>query len=165
MEQRRSEVDSGSDSQQIPHSLRKPKFHDFIHKSPSRPCSKSNKGDFITITCFFIFFCEFRSFNTLCILLNIHMGEVKADNYRWHHAPSIVIGSAWCCIVRRHRNSRTGFRNKCSTLSVVGTVPAPSALCCSPSTLINCGVRSFLLLHSTVWVSLTYNGWAVTFRT
>jgi hypothetical protein len=33
MEQRRSEVDSGSDSQQIAHSLRKPKFHDFIHKS------------------------------------------------------------------------------------------------------------------------------------
>jgi hypothetical protein len=111
------------------------------------------------------YICEFRSFNTLCILLNIHMGEVKADNYQWHHALSIVIGSAWCCIVRRHRNSRTGFRNKCSTLSVVGTVPAPSALCCSPSTFINCGVRSFLLLHSTVWNSLTYNEWAVTIRT
>jgi len=93
------------------------------------------------------------------------MGEVKADNYQWHHTVAIVIGSAWCCIVRRHRNSRTGFRNKCSTPSVVGTVPAPSALCSWPSTFINCGVRSFLLLHSTVWDSLTYKGWAVTIRT
>jgi hypothetical protein len=35
MVQRRSEVDSGSDSQQILHSLREPKFHDFIRKSLS----------------------------------------------------------------------------------------------------------------------------------
>jgi hypothetical protein len=94
------------------------------------------------------------------------MDEAKADNYQWHHALSIVIGSAWCCSVRRYRNSRTGFRNKCSrTLLVVGTVPAPSALRCSPSTFINCGVRFFLFIHSTVWDSYRYNGWAVTIRT
>jgi hypothetical protein len=111
------------------------------------------------------FFCEIRSLNAPCIMLNIHMGEVKADTYQWHHALSVVIGSAWCCTVRRHRNSRTGFRNKCSTLSAVGTVPAPSAVRSSPSTFINCGARSFLLLHATVWDSLRYNGWAVTIRT
>jgi len=45
MEQRRSEVDSGSVSQQIPHSLRKPKFHDFIHKSlPVDPAPSQAKG-------------------------------------------------------------------------------------------------------------------------
>ena len=45
MEQRRSEVDSGSDSQQILYSLRKPKFHNFIHKSLSvDPARSQTKG-------------------------------------------------------------------------------------------------------------------------